>query len=73
MHTDQFVEEIRSVAAELELNAPLVIQGEALKEKGFGGIYGVGKAADHKVRKLSSTYRTGFIMAELLFSLPWLS
>ena len=27
--------------------APLVIQGEELNEKGFGGIYGVGKGALH--------------------------
>ena len=26
---------------------PVIIQGEELKEKGFGGIYGVGKAAEH--------------------------
>jgi probable aminopeptidase NPEPL1 len=51
MHTDQFVEEIKTVARELGLVEPLVIRGEALNEKGLGGIYGVGKAADHEVRR----------------------
>lgn len=48
MHTDQFIEEIKTVGNSLGLKSPLVIQGEELREKGFGGIYGVGKAAVHK-------------------------
>ena len=48
MHTDRFIEEIKEVGKLLGLPAPLVIQGEELNEKGFGGIYGVGKAAVHK-------------------------
>lgn len=48
MHTDAFIDEVKQVAKELKLRAPLVVQGEELKEKGFGGIYGVGKAAIHQ-------------------------
>ena len=41
MNTDHFIEEIRQVGKLLGLKEPLVIQGEELKEKGLGGIYGV--------------------------------
>ncbi|XP_078738108.1 putative aminopeptidase NPEPL1 isoform X2 [Lampetra fluviatilis] len=44
MNTDHFLEEIAVVGKELGLT-PTVIRGEELKERGFGGIYGVGKAA----------------------------
>jgi len=44
MHTDAFLEEVVSVGNELRLS-PLIIRGEDLLSKGFGGIYGVGKAA----------------------------
>jgi probable aminopeptidase NPEPL1 len=37
---------ISDVGKELGI-VPLVIQGEELAEKGFGGIYGVGRAAAH--------------------------
>ena len=46
MHTDGFIQEIRTVGQALGIT-PLVIQGEELNEKGFGGIYGVGKGALH--------------------------
>lgn len=46
MHTDAFLEEVQIVGKELNIK-PVIIQGEALKEHGFGGIYGVGKAAVH--------------------------
>ncbi|KAM9296879.1 putative aminopeptidase NPEPL1 [Gastrophryne carolinensis] len=46
MHTDQFVEEISVVGKELGI-VPQIIRGEELKARGFGGIYGVGKAAEH--------------------------
>jgi len=49
MHTDAFIEEVRKVAKGLpDVKAPLVVQGRELEEKGFGGIYGVGKAALHQ-------------------------
>ena len=50
MHTDAFIQEVRDVAKSLggKVNAPLVIQGKELEKKGFGGIYGVGKAAVHQ-------------------------
>ncbi|XP_025115024.1 probable aminopeptidase NPEPL1 [Pomacea canaliculata] len=47
MHTDAFLEEIRAVGDELGIT-PLVIRGEELEKNGFGGIYGVGKAAVHQ-------------------------
>ena len=46
MNTDAFVEEARRVASELGI-VPTIIRGEELRERGFGGIYGVGKAAAH--------------------------
>ncbi|XP_059832369.1 probable aminopeptidase NPEPL1 [Hypanus sabinus] len=44
MNTDDFLEEINLVGSELGI-IPTVIRGEELNHKGFGGIYGVGKAA----------------------------
>ncbi|XP_067887338.1 probable aminopeptidase NPEPL1 [Heterodontus francisci] len=44
MNTDNFLEEIELVGSELGI-IPTVIRGEELGHKGFGGIYGVGKAA----------------------------
>lgn len=46
MHTDAFLEEARAVGEELGIT-PLVIRGEELNKQGFGGLYGVGKAAIH--------------------------
>ncbi|XP_011364328.1 probable aminopeptidase NPEPL1 isoform X5 [Pteropus vampyrus] len=46
MNTDTFLEEIRSVGKELGIT-PTVIRDEELKTRGFGGLYGVGKAAVH--------------------------
>jgi len=46
MHTDAFLEEIQRVGEALGIK-PVVIQGEELNRRGFGGIYGVGKAAAH--------------------------
>lgn len=46
MNTDHFVEEIAAVGKELGIT-PKIIRDEELKERGFGGIYGVGKAAEH--------------------------
>jgi len=44
MNTDHFLQEIHQVGSELGIN-PFVIRDKALEEKGFGGIYGVGKAS----------------------------
>ncbi|ETE71194.1 putative aminopeptidase NPEPL1, partial [Ophiophagus hannah] len=46
MNTDKFLEEIGKVGKDLGI-VPTIFQNEELKEKGFGGIYGVGKAAIH--------------------------
>jgi len=46
MNTSAFVEEARAVGAELG-SVVTVIEGEELNKRGFGGIYGVGKAAAH--------------------------
>ncbi|XP_016367688.1 probable aminopeptidase NPEPL1 [Sinocyclocheilus rhinocerous] len=40
------LQEIKAVGNELGIT-PTIIRGEELKQKGFGGIYGVGKAAQH--------------------------
>jgi probable aminopeptidase NPEPL1 len=47
MHTDIFLEHIRAVGKRVGIE-PLIIQGENLDQNGFGGIYGVGKAAVHQ-------------------------
>lgn len=44
MDVSAFLAEAEVVAADLKIS-PMVIRGEDLKERGFGGIYGVGKAA----------------------------
>ncbi|XP_027802232.1 probable aminopeptidase NPEPL1 isoform X2 [Marmota flaviventris] len=46
MNTDAFLEEINRVGKELGIT-PTIIRDEELKTRGFGGIYGVGKAALH--------------------------
>jgi len=46
MNTSAFVKEAKSVGADLGI-VPTVIEGEELNKRGFGGIYGVGKAAAH--------------------------
>ena len=42
-----FFQLVREVGKSLSIS-PVIIQGEDLNERGFGGIYGVGKAAIHK-------------------------
>ncbi len=46
MHTDAFVQVITEVGKELGIR-PTVVRGEELRKRGFGGIYGVGKASVH--------------------------
>ncbi|GBN92378.1 putative aminopeptidase NPEPL1, partial [Araneus ventricosus] len=46
MHTDAFLEEIYKVGEALGIR-PEVIRGEELQKRGFGGLYAVGKAAEH--------------------------
>ena len=46
MHTDAFTEEAVQVAHELGIR-PTIIRGEELRDRGFGGIWGVGKASVH--------------------------
>ncbi|XP_044926584.1 probable aminopeptidase NPEPL1 isoform X3 [Mustela putorius furo] len=46
MNTDTFLEEIKKVGKDLGIT-PTIIRDEQLKARGFGGIYGVGKAAVH--------------------------
>ncbi|XP_028174562.1 probable aminopeptidase NPEPL1 isoform X3 [Ostrinia furnacalis] len=45
MNVDKFIEEAIAVAKELDIPEPTIIRGEELKERGMGGIYGVGAAA----------------------------
>lgn len=44
MNVDYFLQEVKKVGDSLGIT-PLIIRGEELNDKGFGGIYGVGKAA----------------------------
>ncbi|XP_037026092.1 probable aminopeptidase NPEPL1 [Bradysia coprophila] len=44
MDVSHFINEIQKIGNLLGIS-PLIISGEELKERGFGGIYGVGKAA----------------------------
>lgn len=44
MNVSHFIEEVKKVAADLG-KVPRIIRGEELNLRGFGGIYGVGKAA----------------------------
>merc|ERR1719392_306528 len=46
MNTTAFVEEAVKVASGLGI-IPTIIRGEELRERGFGGLYGVGKASVH--------------------------
>mmetsp|Transcript_402 Transcript_402/g.443 ORF Transcript_402/g.443 Transcript_402/m.443 type:complete len:517 (+) Transcript_402:123-1673(+) len=46
LHSDAYVEICRSVAESLKSEIR-VIQGKDLKDQGFGGLYGVGQAAEH--------------------------
>jgi len=46
MHTDAFLDEIREVGQQLGIE-PTIIRDQELKERGFGGIYGVGQGALH--------------------------
>jgi len=46
MHTDGFLDMVHEVGTALKIT-PTIIQGEELDKRGFGGIYGVGKAAVH--------------------------
>lgn len=44
MNVDHFIQAVEELGQELSLK-PTIIRGEELRERGFGGIYGVGKAA----------------------------
>ncbi|KAL4234571.1 putative aminopeptidase npepl1 [Mactra antiquata] len=46
MHTNKFLDEIREVGKQLDIE-PLIIAGTDLDDAGFGGIWGVGKAAEN--------------------------
>jgi len=47
LHTSAFVEEARNAVKGLPNTTIEVIEGEELRERGFGMLYGVGKAASH--------------------------
>ncbi|CAH2056880.1 unnamed protein product, partial [Iphiclides podalirius] len=55
-HVDDFVEEACKLAKELDIAEPTVIRGEALREKGMGGLYGVGRGAARPPALVSLTY-----------------
>lgn len=45
MNVEHFLNEITTIAGQLNVKST-IIRGETLNERGFGGIYGVGKAAE---------------------------
>eukprot|EP01138_Halocafeteria_seosinensis_P001126 gb/GECG01001152.1/.p1 GENE.gb/GECG01001152.1/~~gb/GECG01001152.1/.p1 ORF type:complete len:532 (+),score=55.03 gb/GECG01001152.1/:1-1596(+) len=47
LHTDRFVEIAQTIHSEVGGTNITVISGEALRDKGFGGHWGVGKASEH--------------------------
>ncbi|KAI5634143.1 cytosol aminopeptidase family, catalytic domain-containing protein [Phthorimaea operculella] len=57
MNVDQFIEAASKVASELDLPPPTVIRGEELKQRGMGGIYGVGRAAASPPALVSLSYQ----------------
>ncbi|XP_068624954.1 probable aminopeptidase NPEPL1 [Battus philenor] len=57
MHVQDIIEEACKVAKELNIAEPTIIQGEELRERGMGGIYGVGRAASKPPALVSLTYR----------------
>ena len=56
LDTDAFVAEARRLAAELDVGLT-VIQGEALRDAGFGGLWGVGKAATDAPALVAISYQ----------------
>jgi hypothetical protein len=46
LHTDTYVAEVKARFASLPSVKMTVIQGQQLKEQGFGGLWGVGKVFD---------------------------
>ncbi|CAG4983284.1 unnamed protein product [Parnassius apollo] len=57
MHVQAFIEEACKLAKELDIPEPTIIQGEELRERGMGGIYGVGKAASRPPALVSLSYK----------------
>lgn len=55
LHSDALVDEARVVAAELGCGLT-VIQGQELRDQGFGGLWGVGKAASHPPALVALTH-----------------
>lgn len=45
LYTDSYVEQIKAIAAKLKSVTVTVIRGTELAEKGFGGLWGVGKVS----------------------------
>lgn len=46
LHVDSYIAEARVIADKVGAEI-LIIQGKELEERGFGGLYGVGKASEH--------------------------
>ncbi len=45
LYTDSYIEEIKAIAAKLPSVKVTIIRGEELKQRGFGGLWGVGKVS----------------------------
>ncbi|CAH0686733.1 unnamed protein product [Chilo suppressalis] len=57
MNVDQFIQEACAVAKDLDIEEPTIIRGEELRDRGMGGIYGVGKAAACPPALVALSYR----------------
>ena len=57
LNTDAFVELARAKCASLKHVDCTVIRGSELEQKGFGGLWGVGKGAAHPPALVLLTYR----------------
>lgn len=62
MNVSHFIQEIKAIANDLNL-IPTIIRGEELNEQGFGGIYGVGKAAAVPPALVVLSYRPAAVAA----------
>ncbi|XP_049879975.1 probable aminopeptidase NPEPL1 isoform X2 [Pectinophora gossypiella] len=57
INVDHFIEAACKIAKELDIPAPTIIRGEELRERGMGGIYGVGRAAASPPALVALSYK----------------
>merc|ERR1711871_148627 len=57
LHTDAYVDICRDKVKGMDNVTFNVIQGQTLEDRGFGGLWGVGKASEHKPALVILSYR----------------